>query len=170
MKPLTLRGLRHFRHLHVEEPIKSRVITGCAVVSATLVGLLGLYRVSGKDAPARNTGEAKSAEKTAMNTATSKPVIACTLDPADLGQRRQVLGKLTAKATSHRELDHGYSFRFTGDSVTLAELAEAIEPERRCCSFFRFVVTVEPENGPISLELIGPEGTKDFLRGLLPMQ
>ena len=150
--------------------MKTNVLLGCVVASAILAGLFGLYRVAGEGNPARNTKEAKLPEKAVMNITTTKPVIACKLDAADLGQRRQVLGKLTAKASSHRELDHGYSFRFARDSVRLAELAEAIEPERRCCSFFRFVVTVEPEDGPITLDLTGPEGTKEFLQGLLPIK
>jgi hypothetical protein len=34
---------------------------------------------------------------------------------------------------------------------------------RQCCPFLRFAITVEPGNGPIWLEMTGPEGTKEFL-------
>ena len=42
-----------------------------------------------------------------------------------------------------------------------------MEPERRCCSFFRFVVTAEPESRPLWLEVSGPDTTEEFLQALL---
>ena len=44
---------------------------------------------------------------------------------------------------------------------------KVIEPERQCCPVLRFVVTAEPDGGPVWLELSGPAATKEFLRGLL---
>jgi hypothetical protein len=42
-----------------------------------------------------------------------------------------------------------------------------IDAERRCCRFLRFVVTVEPGDDSICLEVTGPAGTREFLDGLL---
>jgi hypothetical protein len=42
-----------------------------------------------------------------------------------------------------------------------------IDLERQCCPFLRFELKVLPANGPIWLELTGPEGTRDFLRTVL---
>jgi hypothetical protein len=41
------------------------------------------------------------------------------------------------------------------------------EAERRCCRFLRFGITVEPDAGPIILELSGPPGTREFVSALL---
>ena len=39
--------------------------------------------------------------------------------------------------------------------------------QRKCCSFLRFALVVAPGEGPVWLELTGPEGTKELLRGIL---
>jgi hypothetical protein len=96
----------------------------------------------------------------------SAPVIACNLDAAGLAQRQQPLAQLLARATERRELNNGFAYVFVGNATTLSELAEAIEPERRCCPFFRFLIVAEPDGGPITLELTGPEGTKEFIESL----
>ena len=49
----------------------------------------------------------------------------------------------------------------------LSAIAETIEAERQCCRFLRFSVTVEPDGGPISLELTGPPGTREFVSAIL---
>jgi hypothetical protein len=56
--------------------------------------------------------------------------------------------------------------RVTADN-TLGLIARAIDAERQCCRFLRFRVTVEPDEGPILLELTGPEGTREFLTALM---
>ena len=95
--------------------------------------------------------------------------IACRLDPAGLARRQELLADLIARADDRRELAGGYVFVFRGAAVTLPELAAVVEAERRCCWFLRSVIGVESEGGPVTLELDGPDGTKEFLRGLLPV-
>ena len=46
------------------------------------------------------------------------------------------------------------------------ELAQLIVFERECCPFLRFNLSVEATNGPLWLELTGPDGTKAFLQSL----
>jgi hypothetical protein len=46
-------------------------------------------------------------------------------------------------------------------------IARTIDAERQCCRFLHFGVTVEPDGGPITLELSGPSGTREFLSALL---
>jgi hypothetical protein len=50
---------------------------------------------------------------------------------------------------------------------TLATIARAVEAERHCCRFLRFGITVEPDGGPVFLELTGPAGTREFIGALL---
>jgi hypothetical protein len=49
-------------------------------------------------------------------------------------------------------------------------LAQLITFERECCPFLRFSLRLEPANGPLWLELTGPEGTKVFLQSLFSPQ
>jgi len=94
--------------------------------------------------------------------------IACTLSPAALKARREgLLSKLWQAAQSHEELPHGLRLQFAATDDLLAMIARTIDAERQCCRFLHFGVTVEPDGGPITLELSGPSGTREFLSALL---
>ncbi len=98
---------------------------------------------------------------------TDLPIV-CSLTPAALKARRAgLLAEVLRRAHAHEELPQGHRLRFaaTGDVVSM--IARAIEAERQCCRFLRFSVTVEPDDGPISLELTGPPGTREFMAALL---
>jgi len=56
---------------------------------------------------------------------------------------------------------------FTGDSGTLEIIARVIDGERQCCRFLRFELAIEAEGGPFSLDVTGPPGTPELLKGLL---
>ncbi len=95
--------------------------------------------------------------------------IMCSLTPAALNARREgMLTELVRRAQAHEELPQGHRLRFgaTDDDI-LATIARAVDAERQCCRFLRFSLTVEPDGGPISLELSGPPGTKEFVSALL---
>jgi len=64
-------------------------------------------------------------------------------------------------------LDNGYLFRFKADESTLGDLMRVVRLERQCCRFLRFRLTVEPDGGPVWLELTGPSGTKAFIEAAL---
>jgi hypothetical protein len=90
--------------------------------------------------------------------------VACSLTEAELQERRHsVLQKLRHSVIEVKELSEGYAYRFPPDDVLIAELAQLVSLERRCCPFLRFGITVEPGDGPLWLEMSGPQGTKDFL-------
>ena len=94
---------------------------------------------------------------------TSLP-IACTLTAPELQERRRTtLQKVRSGVVEVRELEDGYAYCFPSEGEWLAELANLVNLERQCCPFLRFLIVVEPNVGPIWLELNGPEGTKDFL-------
>ncbi len=97
----------------------------------------------------------------------SEPIV-CTLLPGDLNARRaQLLPGLIARATSTTALPSGYRFTFTAESDTLQAIVQVIDAERQCCRFLEFHLTVAPSGGPLTLDATGPEGTRDFLEGLL---
>jgi len=93
--------------------------------------------------------------------------IACTLSPAALKARRNnVLNQLVNRAQEIQERPDGCRLRFTPDTGILEEIARTIDAERECCRFLQFTLTVEAANGPITLDLSGPPGTREFLAGL----
>ena len=60
----------------------------------------------------------------------------------------------------------GLRLEFAPSEETIALIARAIEAERHCCRFLRFGMTVEPDGGPVFLDLTGPPGTRDFISSL----
>lgn len=93
--------------------------------------------------------------------------IACNLTDPEFQQRRaELLQMFRGAVLETKELEDGYAYRFPADGEWIAELAKVIAVERECCPFLRFNLRLEPANGPIWLELTGPEGARDFLRGL----
>ena len=97
--------------------------------------------------------------------------IACTLSPAALKVRREnLLNALLHRADEGRELPDGHRLRFAAEGDILSEIARTVEAERQCCRFLRFTVTVEPDDGPIVLDLTGPAGTREFLAAMFDEQ
>ena len=62
------------------------------------------------------------------------------------------------------EMANGFAFRFQDGTVSLAELAEWVSAERKCCPFFDFEIEQQADNGPLWLKLRGKEGVKAFMR------
>ena len=94
--------------------------------------------------------------------------IACTLPPGALRARRDgLLADMLRRAERHEVTDDGLRVYFSPAPDTLPTLAQVVDAERQCCRFLRFVITVAPDDGPVSLELSGPAGTREFLAGLL---
>lgn len=96
------------------------------------------------------------------------PPIVCTLSADALRARREgLLSDLLRRAEGHEELAEGLRFRFAPADDTLSTLARAVDAERCCCRFLRFAIIVEPDGGPLFLELSGPSGTREFIAALL---
>lgn len=94
--------------------------------------------------------------------------IACDLTPGELAERRDgLLPGLVARANATERVAGGYRFRFDPANGLLAEIAAVVDAERRCCRFLRFGLVVEPGDGPVELEVTGPEGTAEFLSDLV---
>ena len=94
--------------------------------------------------------------------------IACTLTPEALRTRREdLLMDLVRQSKRREDLDAGLRLEFAPSAETIVLIARAIEAERHCCRFLRFGMIVEPEGGPVFLELTGPAGTRDFVSALI---
>ena len=91
--------------------------------------------------------------------------IACLLPENERVARGDELAEIFGNALEERELPDGYRFRFQAGDALALRLIEFINFERKCCPFFKFELIFEPESGPVWLNIRGPEGVKDLLRG-----
>jgi hypothetical protein len=98
--------------------------------------------------------------------ATELPIACKLTDPEFQRRRSDLLNMFRSALRETKELDEGYAYRFPSDGNWITELAQLIIIERQCCPFLRFNLRLEPAEGPVWLELTGPEGTKVFLRTL----
>ena len=96
--------------------------------------------------------------------------IVCRLLAPELRAREQVVQREVSGAVEEvRELPDGYALRFPSEADRLTTLAEFIRFERACCPFLRLELHAEQQDGPLWLRLRGPEGTKEFVAGLLAL-
>ena len=81
---------------------------------------------------------------------TDLPIV-CTLSAEGLRARKQgLLAQVARRATCMTKIPAGYRFECDAGSDTLSLIATMIDAERQCCRFLRFVVTVEPDGGPVT--------------------
>jgi hypothetical protein len=92
--------------------------------------------------------------------------LACSLTARELAERQVSNGEVFAAVEEVAELEDGHAFRFPNDPTWIARIVGLIAAERECCLFFRFVLSFEPNQGPIWLQVRGPAGVKDFTREL----
>lgn len=93
--------------------------------------------------------------------------LACSLTPEDVRNRRDaLLPGLIHRADKVTDLDNGLRLEFKSKPGLLADIARIMEQERECCTFLRFDLIAEPEDGPVTFDVTGPPGTRDVLRSL----
>jgi hypothetical protein len=94
--------------------------------------------------------------------------IACTLNREELAARKSgLLAEIAALSLKQTRAPTVYRLEFEATSDVLTRIVAMLDAERQCCRFLRFRLTVEPNLGPIVLELSGPPGTEEFLASLL---
>src|SRR5258708_1279696 len=84
--------------------------------------------------------------------------------PAERGRHKQLTDKLTSLRKEVIEMEKGYEFQYSPLEVSLAELAEWVAAEGKCCPFFDFHIDLEREGTLLCLRLTGAEGIKPFIR------
>ena len=98
----------------------------------------------------------------------SRIPLACSLDPGTLAERDDaLLPGLARYATDVCWRTNGVRLTFGFDAQTLGRIADVIAAEHHCCRFLRFDLAVAPGDGPVTLDVTGPDGTVEFLEGLL---
>jgi len=94
--------------------------------------------------------------------------IACSLASVELRDREAtLLAEFSSGVVETEELEEGYAFRLPGDGKWIGLIAELIVAERECCPFLAFEVAALANMGPVIVRVIGPAGTKEFLRTVL---
>ena len=94
--------------------------------------------------------------------------IACSLTADELAAMRHgLLPGLLAETRGKEAIPGGFRWGFAPRVDLVKEGAAVIDAERYCCPFLRFLLVVEPGDGPVWLEVTGPAGTEHFLSALL---
>lgn len=93
--------------------------------------------------------------------------IACSLDKAQLEERKALVDRLAQCATERSALPSGFALRFDRESGVVSQLASFIELERACCPFLTFRIDVRAGDS-VWLELTGPAAAQEIIRELIP--
>ena len=103
-----------------------------------------------------------------LNAANLSLPIACSLTLDELvAMRDSLLPGLLARANAQESIPGGFRWRFDPMLDMANEIGAVIDAEHRCCPFLRFLLIVEPGDGPVWLEVTGPDGTTNLLKSLL---
>jgi hypothetical protein len=106
-------------------------------------------------------------DATARQTATEGSKFYCNisaLDPAERAHHQQLTAKLIAVRNEIVELPRGYEFQFSPSTMSIAELADWVVAEGKCCPFFNFHIDLEKKGNLLCLGLTGEEGIKALIR------
>jgi hypothetical protein len=86
------------------------------------------------------------------------------LNPTERTHHKELTDKLIAARKDIVETEKGYEFQFTPANMSLAELADWVAAEGKCCPFFDFHIDLEHRGNLLCLRLTGEEGIKPFIR------
>lgn len=93
--------------------------------------------------------------------------LACKLTTAELNaQRAKLIPGILQEAKEVKQLENGLSMTFENSEGQLEKLVTVIQSEQECCSFLKFQLVVEPNAGPLTLQVTGPAGTREMLLAL----
>jgi hypothetical protein len=121
--------------------------------------LLGLALVSGAVQAVRWRKQEKEAMTQAKFYCNTKA-----LNPSERAHHKLLTEKLVARRTRIVETEKGYEFQYSATTISLAELADWVVAESKCCPFFGFHIDLEDEGMLLCLRLTGEEGVKPFMR------
>ena len=90
--------------------------------------------------------------------------LACRLIGKELTERKAAIAaELLNHAESITELPAGHELRFAGTDEWVERVFEFVRLERQCCPFIRFEVGLSPNEGPVTLRLLGNPEVKRFI-------
>ncbi len=140
-----------------------------AITAGAALALL----MAGSGATALAAQNQAAAAKTEKQVETIKNKFYCNskaLTPEERTHHKQLSEKLMVARKGIVETPKGYEFQFSPKSVSLAELAEWVSAESKCCPFFDFHIDLEEEGSLLCLRLTGEEGIKALIRTEFQLQ
>ncbi len=94
------------------------------------------------------------------------PGLTCNFEaipPEQRARYAQLSDTLRHAIQEKRELPDGYAIRLDSAQFPVEQALEWIKLEQKCCPFLDTEVRWQIENGPVWLQMKGPEGVKDFI-------
>jgi len=85
------------------------------------------------------------------------------LNPTERAHHKELTANLIAARGEIVEADKGYEFQYSPAKVPLAELADWVVAESKCCPFLDFHIDLEREGKLLCLRLTGEQGIKPFI-------
>ena len=119
---------------------------------------------------AQASGRTTNAARQTMTTQSKFYCNIKALTPEERSHHNRLSDKLMTARSETIEMEKGYEFQFSPQNVTLAELADWVAGESKCCPFFDFHIDLENEGKLLCLRLTGEEGIKQFIRAEFPIQ
>jgi DNA-binding transcriptional MerR regulator len=101
-----------------------------------------------------------SARRDLIPLAGSAASIACSLQPDVIGSRIDDWNRVLARAKTRETVPGGVRVSFDRE-VDLVDLAELVDAEQSCCSFFAFAIEVTTDR--VWLEITGPEDAETLI-------
>ena len=86
------------------------------------------------------------------------------LNPSERAFHERLTERLLASRNAVVELPKGYEFQFSPTDISVADVAQWVVAEEKCCPFFNFHIDLEKQGTLVCLGLTGAEGIKQFIR------
>lgn len=102
-----------------------------------------------------------------MTTPHPDPVLACNVQAIPSQMRLVHAANIQYLMTSVQEvqaLPTGYALRLPNETEILQTIVAFLTYERLCCPFFHFTLDIQPEQGPIWLQVTGAVDIKPFVQ------
>jgi len=135
--------------------VKKTGIAAVAVLSAASVGATSM------------TMSGKTQENAQEGVVVVEGRYFCNVKALNIEERKrheELTRKLLAKRREVIETDKGYEFQYTPEDVSVAEVAEWVAAESKCCPFFDFHIDLEQQGRLVCLRLTGGANIKAFIR------
>ena len=130
------------------------------------IGVVAVLSVAGVGA-ASMTMSGKTQENAQASVVVVEGRYFCNVKALNLEERKrheELTSKLLAKHREVVETDKGYEFQYTPEDVSVAEVAEWVAAESKCCPFFDFHIDLEQRGRLVCLRLTGGANIKTFIR------
>lgn len=134
-------------------------------MSSILAAMAGLLLLSSPGLMAARNGI--TVDGAAQQAASSSSGFYCNIKALTAGERarhKTLTDKLLATRTEVVETDKGYEFQYSPERISVAEVAEWVMAESKCCPFFDFHIDLEKAGKLVCLRLTGRDGVKSFIR------